>query len=314
MKLNKIKNESLDIKNNKKEIQVESYKEPRQNKNVYECKDRKELTSKIKEARKNNQKYKIQNSLVEGYRYTFRILEDNNPPQTIQQQSTQVQPQQPANNQVVANNQPKQDRYKIQRYGNYYYGIIDQQLNNGQGLYLRKGDKIDYNKPLNKDNDLLLFKNKEEAEQYKSTLKEDKEEEITPEEKPLPDVQLEEPPVVVMSEPKEDKNLENGIYLSINNNLTNKFDEIENIKAIINTIDEIGLERNRDEIINVLNQIIDESSTHIGMYQRLLELIDPRTNSIIEQGKDKAEEIMAGSQSPKEEDEPKEETAENKDK
>lgn len=58
-------------------------------------------------------------------------------------------------------------RYTAARYSRFYYGIIDHELNNGEGLFLRKGPKANYEGPLDKaDNKLLLFRSKPEAEDY----------------------------------------------------------------------------------------------------------------------------------------------------
>lgn len=55
------------------------------------------------------------------------------------------------------------ERYRIHKYGRWYFGIIDQNT----GFMLRIGPNPDYNKPLdNNNNKLLLFKNKNSAEEY----------------------------------------------------------------------------------------------------------------------------------------------------
>lgn len=55
------------------------------------------------------------------------------------------------------------DRYKVSRYSRFWYGIKDDQT----GLLLRVGPNADYSKPLDeKENKLLLFHSKEEAQSY----------------------------------------------------------------------------------------------------------------------------------------------------
>ena len=49
------------------------------------------------------------------------------------------------------------ERYKIAKYSLRGWGIIDTILNNGKGLYLRKGSEADPYKPISEINKLLLF-------------------------------------------------------------------------------------------------------------------------------------------------------------
>ena len=65
------------------------------------------------------------------------------------------------------------ERYKIARYGQFWWGIIDNTLDNGKGLYLRKGSEADPYKPISENNKLLLFKSKEEAQKYADDLAEE---------------------------------------------------------------------------------------------------------------------------------------------
>lgn len=54
-------------------------------------------------------------------------------------------------------------KYKIVRYGQWWYGI----LNTETDIMLRVGPNPNYNGPLDdKENKLLLFKNKEKAQEY----------------------------------------------------------------------------------------------------------------------------------------------------
>ena len=58
------------------------------------------------------------------------------------------------------------ERYKIAKYGQWWWGIIDTNLNDGAGLFLRKGSEADPYKPISENNKLLLFKSKDEAQEY----------------------------------------------------------------------------------------------------------------------------------------------------
>ena len=55
------------------------------------------------------------------------------------------------------------ERYRVQKYGRWHFGIVDHSI----GFMLRVGPNPDYNKPLdNSNNKLLLFKDKNSAEEY----------------------------------------------------------------------------------------------------------------------------------------------------
>jgi hypothetical protein len=57
----------------------------------------------------------------------------------------------------------EENRYTVYKYGTWHFGIKD----NESGLLLRCGPNAQYDKPLdNKDNKLLLFKRKVDAENY----------------------------------------------------------------------------------------------------------------------------------------------------
>ena len=57
----------------------------------------------------------------------------------------------------------EENRYKVKRYGQWWWAILD--IDNW--LMLRVGLNPDYSKPLDdKDNKLLLFKKKVDAENY----------------------------------------------------------------------------------------------------------------------------------------------------
>ena len=61
-------------------------------------------------------------------------------------------------------------RYKIAKYSQWWWGIIDTTLDNGKGLYLRKGFEADPYKPISENNKLLLFKSKNKAQKYADDL------------------------------------------------------------------------------------------------------------------------------------------------
>ena len=53
-------------------------------------------------------------------------------------------------------------KYTVRRYGSWHYIIINPE----NGLALRVGDKVDYEKPESADNRILFFKSKDEAQEY----------------------------------------------------------------------------------------------------------------------------------------------------
>lgn len=53
-------------------------------------------------------------------------------------------------------------KYIVRRYGRWHYIIINPE----NGLALRVGDKVDYEKPESPDNKILFFKSKDEAQKY----------------------------------------------------------------------------------------------------------------------------------------------------
>ena len=65
------------------------------------------------------------------------------------------------------------ERYKIVKYSQWWWGIIDTTLNNSKGLMLRKGSEADPYKPISENNKLLLFKSKDEAQKYADDLAEE---------------------------------------------------------------------------------------------------------------------------------------------
>lgn len=64
----------------------------------------------------------------------------------------------------------KENRYTICKYGAWWWVIKDNTI----GLLMRHGPNAQYDKPLDdKDNKLLLFKKKADAEKYLETIQND---------------------------------------------------------------------------------------------------------------------------------------------
>ena len=61
----------------------------------------------------------------------------------------------------------EENRYIICKYGRWHFAIRDNVI----GLLMRRGPNAQYDKPLDdKDNKLLLFKRRVDAEQYLKTI------------------------------------------------------------------------------------------------------------------------------------------------
>ena len=86
---------------------------------------------------------------------------------------------------------------------------------------------------------------------------------------------------------EEDK--ENAFYGLVSDLLRSKFDEIDQINSIITTI---TYESGDEDIVEILKEIADEDSIHLGMYQKVLEIIKPEASKTMDAGVDKAEEII----------------------
>lgn len=188
---------------------------------------------------------------------------------------------------------------------------------------------------------------KESIEQYKapntesnksislieSDMPEEKEDK---EEVKLPDAKLEEP-IVVSTEPEaqpdakwaeaepaaedaeadpelsedEKENIKTSVYSLINSMLQEKFKEIDSIKSIIATVGFDGFKfEDKADVITILNSVLDDCNIHVGMYQKALGIIDPEAQAAVDQGKDKAEDILADSDLAEKEPEPEEEEKE----
>ena len=141
--------------------------------------------------------------------------------------------------------------------------------------------------------------------------------------KALPDAELDEPLVVSTeidqeAEPKDEKDdgakdeeadedLKNGAICStINSFLNEKFNEIDGIKSLIETIGYEFPEGGKDDIVGILNSVLDDCNIHIGVYQKALAELDPESQIAIEKGKDKAEDIIADAHGESDESEGKE--------
>lgn len=131
-----------------------------------------------------------------------------------------------------------------------------------------------------------LFKNSEDIKQEE--LKEED----------LPDVELEEPITISdtkfeLEEPSEE--VVDNAYLGLLNSLISKeWDMINEYKSIIATLE---LDK-QEELIAILNSVVDEKTIQLGMLNKAVELLDDDSVELMQQGEDKAEEILAETEAP----------------
>lgn len=107
----------------------------------------------------------------------------------------------------------------------------------------------------------------------------------------LPDVALEEPIVVSTEvEPEVSSEVkENAISTMINSGVTTELNSIDDIKSYIATIESEQPEFT--EVTEILKTIADEKIIIIGMYNTILDIINPEHAELIKTGEDRATEI-----------------------
>lgn len=118
------------------------------------------------------------------------------------------------------------------------------------------------------------------------------------EEKKLPDVVLNEPGVV--SSEDEDKGQEvfenSGIAGLINSLILDEFNAVDMYNSAITTLASMENE-NKDKVIAIINDILNEENIHIGQLQEVLKLVQPSAEKI-EDGKDEAQDTLASTEAP----------------
>jgi len=109
----------------------------------------------------------------------------------------------------------------------------------------------------------------------------------------LLDEPIDELPPVVMSTPEieeptiDDSIKENAMSSVIANEIANTYASIDSIKSIIATLSSEMPER--EDIIAIMNQLIDDKTIHVGMLQKAMDLIDGKSNELIDGGIEAAE-------------------------
>lgn len=112
----------------------------------------------------------------------------------------------------------------------------------------------------------------------------------------LPSVKLDAP--ITIEEPQVDETIkENAMASIISNEISSTYMSIDSIKSAIATISSEMPER--EDIIAILNQIIDDKTISIGMLQKAVDLIDGKSENLIDNGNEAAE-IISHEGEPKE--------------
>ena len=105
-------------------------------------------------------------------------------------------------------------------------------------------------------------------------------------EEPIED-NIEEP-----TEPVTQEVADNAYLMQINDLIASEYAKIDNVKSIIATFDSEDAIQNNSEVISILNAFIDETTISIGMLTKASGLIDSDASSLMQQGIDKAEEVI----------------------
>lgn len=107
----------------------------------------------------------------------------------------------------------------------------------------------------------------------------------------LPDVTLDEPTIIsTETEPEISPEVkDNAISTLINSGITTELNSIDDIKSYIATIE--AEQPELTEVIEILKTISDEKTIIIGMYNTILDIIDPEHAELIKTGETKATEI-----------------------
>ena len=134
-------------------------------------------------------------------------------------------------------------------------------------------------------------------EQNNNTANESLEEDIEEEDDllELEEPMDEEPIEDNIEEPVEEVTQEmadNAYLMQINDLIASEYAKIDNVKSIIATFDTEDAIQNNSEVISILNTFIDDTTISIGMLTKASELVDSDASSLMQQGIEKAEEVI----------------------
>ena len=79
---------------------------------------------------------------------------------------------------------------------------------------------------------------------------------------------------------------------SVNSLVQNAWDFISNVNSVIATIDYDYKESNKESLLEILNNIVDDATVIVGMLYSGINLIDAKTTELIQSGSEKAENLI----------------------
>lgn len=110
-----------------------------------------------------------------------------------------------------------------------------------------------------------------------------------------PEVAVDDAVVIEPEKPSEE--VVNSTYESMVNELVNhQWDIINNASGIIANLEsETETKFNKEDVIKLLKQLIDDTTINVGLVTRISELIDSKKSDLMTTGIEKAEEIIQDS-------------------
>lgn len=89
-----------------------------------------------------------------------------------------------------------------------------------------------------------------------------------------------------------DEQVKNAFSAMINDLVSDEFNSIRTISSIIATLEAENIESKKD-IQTILQNILDEKNINVGMLTKTLELLDPKKVELMNNGIEKAEEVIS---------------------
>lgn len=98
-------------------------------------------------------------------------------------------------------------------------------------------------------------------------------------------------------EPKEETDVNSEVESiaysgMINQLIQNKWNMISEVKSIIATMESSYEDANKENIQNILNNIVDDITINIGMLHKVITLFDNNSSNLLQSGQEKAENII----------------------
>ena len=107
----------------------------------------------------------------------------------------------------------------------------------------------------------------------------------------LPDVELKEPIVISTEEEIPEEQVKSSVSNLISSEISGIYDNIANLKGVLLAIQEELPDR--QDLTDILNEIIDERTVNIGMLQQMLALLDDKQKDLLDTGEEVASEIAS---------------------